>query len=84
MPVNVIQSDHFTVNILDVDQEMIRDYREADTFRILVMIEGKAEIESQGEMVSLKQGETVLIPASADNIRIHPEGSIRMLETYTN
>ena len=63
---------------------MIRDYREADTFRILVMIEGKAEIESQGEMVSLKQGETVLIPASADNIRIHPEGSIRMLETYTN
>ena len=81
---NVIQSDHFTVNILDVDQEMIRDYREADTFRILFMIEGKAEIESQGEMVSLKQGETVLIPASADNIRIHPEGSIRMLETYTN
>lgn len=84
VPVNVIQSDHFTVNILDVDQEMIRDYREADTFRILFMIEGKAEIESQGEMVSLKQGETVLIPASADNIRIHPEGSIRMLETYTN
>ncbi|MGM9815544.1 MAG: type I phosphomannose isomerase catalytic subunit [Lepagella sp.] len=84
VPVNVIQSDHFTVNILDVDQEMIRDYREADTFRILVLIEGKAEIESQGEMASLKQGEMVLIPASVDNITIRPEGSIRMLETYTN
>ncbi|MGN0238156.1 MAG: type I phosphomannose isomerase catalytic subunit [Lepagella sp.] len=84
VPVNVIRSDHFTVNILDVDREMIRDYREADTFRILVLIEGKAEIESQGEMTRLKQGEMVLIPASADNITIRPEGNIRMLETYTN
>ena len=39
-------------------------------------------VDQEGEETSIKAGETVLLPASADSLTIIPNGNVKMLETY--
>lgn len=82
IPVNLIRNHHFGVNILVADHEVLRDYRESDTFVAIVVTEGKGSLECSGETIGVKQGMTVLIPASANGVVIRPEGRFIALETF--
>ncbi|MCM1291040.1 MAG: class I mannose-6-phosphate isomerase [Prevotella sp.] len=82
VPVTLVSSPFFTTNLLKLDQETIRDYSEWDTFVILIATNGKASISSQGHTIELRQGHSVLIPASAPNVVISPDGDFTALETY--
>lgn len=82
VPVNVIRSQYFSVNLLDADTDLLRDYSESDTFVILVMAEGQAEITCGKETFDIKAGSSVLIPASSLGITINPRKKARIIETY--
>ena len=75
----VINTQYFTTNILQVDNTLTCYYKELDSFVILIGVEGTSFISSNGKKEELKQGETLLVPASIDKITI--EGNkVKILE----
>ena len=73
---------YFTTNVMHLDMEVMRDYREYDTFVILIATEGKAVVECGEEKVELSAGHSILIPASAMGVTISPDKRFSCLETY--
>lgn len=84
IPVNVIKSPYFNVNLLEANSELMRDYSESDTFVILICTEGKAEISCGDTSLTLTAGHSLLVPASALGITITPHKSVSLIETYIN
>lgn len=82
VPVNVIRSPFFSINILESNTEFIRDYSENDSFVVIVMVHGGACLQCGGQSATLTKGHSVLIPASATGVTIAPHGEARMLEAY--
>ena len=82
VPVNVIKSPYFSINILEADNPLMRDYSESDTFVVITMVEGAAAIRCGGESTTVSKGHSVLIPASATGIEIDPDKNVRLLEAY--
>ena len=68
--------------LLNADTDLLRDYSESDTFVILVMVDGEAEITCGSESVKARRGQTLLVPASATGITITPVKTCRIIETY--
>ena len=65
----------------DLDEPMTLDYSELDSFVILIGLKGEATLLTEnGDEVSFKQGETVLLPATAGMVKV--SGTIKFLETY--
>ena len=59
------------------------DYSELDSFVIYICMEGAAKvIDNEGNEVSMKAGESVLFPATTQNLQVIPEGQAKFLETY--
>lgn len=75
--------EYFTTNLLEIDKEQNFDYKSLDSFVIYICTEGKAEIiDNENNSLTIKQGESILIPATSDAIRIKPEGNVNLLEAY--
>ena len=81
---NLIDTSHFSVNILEFDQPVKKDYTLLDSFVLYVCVEGAAMIHSYGKKESLKTGETILIPAVMDHIVLEPDGVSKILEVFIN
>ena len=65
-------------------EEITCDYSELDSFVIFICVEGACHItdDSQNE-ITVRAGETVLLPAVVQEVTIVPEeGGVKLLETY--
>ena len=71
----VINTQYFTTNILQVDSTLTRDYTGMDTFVILIGVEGVSLVSFHGNKEELKQGETLLVPASIEKITIEGDNA---------
>ncbi len=82
-PVELVTSAHFTTSLYDLTEEMLCDYSELDSFVIYICTEGTATLQdNRGNTLPIGQGETVLIPACTQTIRIIPEGHVKLLESW--
>lgn len=84
VPVNVLRTPYFSVNVLTADTEFMRDYSESDTFVILSCTAGSAEIMCSSLSATLRRGDSLLIPASAPGVEIKPKEKTTLLETFIN
>lgn len=82
IPVCLASTPYFTTNVLHLDMEVMRDYREMDSFVILIAVRGKATVACGESKATLPAGRSLLIPASAKGVVITPEGDFSALETY--
>ena len=74
---------YFTTNLLELDKEMKRDFSKIDSFVIQICMGGACTIaDDKGNVLKVKKGETILLPADTQNITINPEGSVLLLETF--
>lgn len=74
---------YFTTNLLDLDKTIDRDYSNIDSFIIYICMGGSCEIsDDKGNVLDIKQGETVLIPADTKNVSVKPSKNVLLLETY--
>ena len=76
----LIVCPYFNTAVYDLDEPMQIDYSELDSFVILIGVKGEGTLNIDGEEVSFRQGETILLPAYINNVRA--EGTIKFLETY--
>jgi mannose-6-phosphate isomerase len=80
--VSLLETPHFTTNLLQLDKILEKDYEELDSFVIFICTEGSGDIHYGSEMINFKKGECILIPATLNKIRISPKGEIKLLEVY--
>jgi len=83
-PVLLESCQYFTTNLLELDKPLVQDHSDKDSFVIYICMDGACEIKDvSGESVSVKQGQSILIPAdNTREISISPKGKVQLLETY--
>ena len=83
-PVEMVASPYFTTSVYDMTEEITCDYSELDSFVIFICVEGSCRLtdDNQNE-ITLRAGETVLLPAAVQEVTIVPEDQrVKLLETY--
>lgn len=78
----IVTCPHFTVNMLDLDKPLRKDFSELDSFVIYLCAEGAAKISTPSGEASLRRGELVLIPAINDAVDLFPDRNSALLEVY--
>ncbi|PCE63531.1 type I phosphomannose isomerase catalytic subunit [Sediminicola luteus] len=68
----MVQCPYFNTNYLELDAEVT--YGPAANFRIYMCVDGAATISNQEGVATLVKGETVLMPASSDFVKIETKG----------
>ena len=82
-PVELVTCPYFTTNLLELNEFIKRDYKSKDSFVIYMCLEGSAKLEdNKGNIISIKQGESILIPADTTFVNIVPTTSCKLLETF--
>lgn len=81
-PVNLVDSRYFTTNILDYDKPLEKEYTYLDSFVIYICVKGSTEVRYKSEKLTLKSGETLLIPAILEEVLLIPNPNCRILEVY--
>jgi mannose-6-phosphate isomerase len=79
----IVSTKYFETNILYFDQRVEKDYNTLDSFIIYMCLEGKFEIEYyESEKITIKKGETVLIPSVIEHLFLNPVVQSKILEIY--
>jgi mannose-6-phosphate isomerase len=82
-PVELVACPYFTTSLYDMTEDISCDYSELDSFVIFICIEGSCNIiDDQKNEITLSAGETILFPASTQEVSIKPNGAVKLLETY--
>ena len=76
----LVECEYFKTHLLDLTEPLSVDVKSKDSILIVICLEGKGKlIDSEGNVVSLTQGETVLVPASVDNVTFVPSAGLKLL-----
>ena len=78
--VQVATCPYFTTAVYDLTEPMTLDYSELDSFVILIAVKGEGRLICNGEEMPFQMGDTVLFPATTNEVRV--EGEVKFLETY--
>lgn len=79
----LVECKYFTTNLLKINKDIIRNYTSLDSFIIYICMDGSVKLkDNKGNEISLRQGQTVLIPADTEHVSIQPGQNAKLLETY--
>ena len=83
---SLVRDEHFHTSLLRLAGPMECDYADRDTFVVYMCVEGEVVLQCNAdepvEDVTVKAGDTVLVPASLNGIRLIPNGMTTLLEVY--
>ena len=75
----MVECPYFKTDYLNLDRDFEQDLASRDSFTIYLCVKGKARFKSEGGEADLVKGETLLIPAATEPLRIETDGA-RLLE----
>ena len=79
----LVDCKYFTTSLYELDKEYTLDLKALDSFLIMICIGGEGTVtDSEGNTETLRKGETILIPASTESVKVVPEGNIQFLTSY--
>ncbi|MDE6870850.1 MAG: class I mannose-6-phosphate isomerase [Bacteroidales bacterium] len=80
----LVDCGYFTTSLYNLDKAFAKDLSATDSFLIVICTEGEGSLsDNKGNTVSLKQGETVLVPADTDEVTFTPaDGGLKLLTSY--
>lgn len=78
--VELAQCTHFTTSVYDLDEPMLLDYSELDSFVVLIVLSGECTLSTGDAETQLRAGETVLLPATTQTLNV--SGTVKFLETF--
>lgn len=81
---SLVTCDYFTTNMLLFDKSINRNYAALDTFVVYMCLDGDFVIEYEGQKATVNKGDTALIPASIDELKLIPNGEVTVLEIYVS
>lgn len=77
----LVHSPYFKTNFIKVDGTLEKDYSSLDSFVIYMCVDGALELQNGGKSYSLKMGETILLPAFLNDVKIESDKA-EFLEIY--
>lgn len=78
--VELVSCPYFTTSLYNITKAHRIDLASLDSFLIVICTEGSGTITNEsGEVLSIKQGETVLLPATTEAIDILPDAKMKIL-----
>lgn len=80
--VNLVKSDKFIVNIIEIDKPKEYELGEVDSFVILTCAEGHVTVKWDDDYLTLVDGETLMVPAEMDSLMLLPTVKSKIIETY--
>lgn len=81
-PVKLVTSPYFTTHLLEMDHQMERNYSGIDSFVIYICMAGHCTVkDDKGNSDTLREGESMLIPADTNSMTIVPDEFTKLLET---
>ncbi len=84
VPVNLVDCNYFHTSLLHLKSNLTRDFSNQDSFKIYICLSGKCDLtDDNGFSISIRQGETVLLPASCKNVKIEAIEEVKLLETHS-
>lgn len=82
-PVELLNTFYFSTSFYDLDEPMVCDYSELDSFVILICVNGSCKIRAAHEELFLKEGYTVLVAAACPGLTIEPvDGEVKLIECF--
>lgn len=76
----IVSCEYFTTSLYDLTEPVTASVKEHDSFMIVICTGGNGQLtDSEGNTVTLRQGETVLIPAATESVTFTPSGSLKLL-----
>lgn len=73
--VQLARNEYFTTTLFDLSRPQILDLDWLDSFVVLVCTVGEGTLtDDKGRTISIRQGETVLVPAEAKCLQMTPKG----------
>ena len=84
-PVELVASPYFTTRLYELTRPFALPVEQLDSFVVLIGIGGRATLtDDRGKTLPLRQGETLLVPASARSLQIVPDPaeSCRLLASW--
>ena len=93
----VVSCKYFTTSIYDLDKAVTKNLEDTDSFLVVMCLSGHGTLTdaepvydaegrrgpTKGHLIDLRQGETVLIPASSASVTFTPaEGGMKVLTSY--
>ena len=80
--IQLAKCNYFTTNKLELTDALDRNYVDLDSFVVYMCLSGSFNVESGDSILQVKSGDTVLIPASIDKIKLVPKKESVLLEIY--
>ena len=82
-PVSLVECNYFKTHLLDLTETVEVPVKANDSFMIVICLEGAGKLtDSNGCSLNLKQGETVLVPASIDSVLLIPLEKMKALTCF--
>jgi mannose-6-phosphate isomerase len=80
--VELVRCPYFTTTLLDLTRSLVKDLSRLDSFLVVMCLSGSGSLEVDGARSTLRQGETVLIPAHATTAGFLPDaGGMKLLSS---
>ncbi len=77
----LVHSSYFKTNIIIVKGVLEKNYANLDSFVIYMCVEGSGKIECNNKSYNIRIGETILLPACIEQVKIEAKSTI-LLEIY--
>jgi len=68
--------------MLRFNKSIARQYAKIDSFVSYMCLDGNFVIDFGGEKTIVNKGDTILIPASIDELSLIPDAEVTLLEVY--
>ncbi|CAM4319868.1 type I phosphomannose isomerase catalytic subunit [Zobellia nedashkovskayae] len=76
---DMVDCPYFKTDFLDLNSDLTQDLTDRDSFTIFMCVGGSATIANENGSVEIKKGETTLLPAASNTIKITTQGA-KLLE----
>lgn len=81
-PVNLVECAHFSTTLHDITKPTDIPVASNDSFLILMCLEGDASIKDSDSEVTVKRGQSILIPATEEKVTVTPHPKAKLLTTF--
>lgn len=78
---NLVHSPYFKTNFIQVKGKLSRDLATIDSFVIYICVDGELEMNYNNQVISLKKGETILVPANIGSLQFKSTNG-KLLEVF--
>ena len=82
LPSTLADCPFFTTVLMEITRQTEKDYSSYDSFVIYICVDGKAEIRTGEECLTITKGEVVLLPAAITEVSLSPDPVVKLLEVH--